>query len=218
MMMTWVGLMVSLGSSASVILSPTRTFPLGITIKTLVSLVGDQSSDPARDVNIPVSAPPAPEWRPRSRAWSPGPQGPQGAEDESPAGARRWTGWGRQSTWWRCLGTQWPGHSRSDASDAAGNATTRRRCSGPPRHQEDPPSLWNTIQHIENWELYLIIIVLYIQYSSTVHKDSSLVLPDWLAHKAAKRQVDIKCRQLCSKGINNLIGLGQNNCLYRLFN
>lgn len=158
MMMTWVGLMVSWGSFASVTLSPTRTFPLGLTIKTLVFLVGDPSSDLARDINIPVAAPPAPGWRPRSRAWSQGPQDPWGAEDESPAGARRWTGWGRQSTWWHCLGTQWPGRSRSDASDAAGNATTRLHCSGPPRHQEDHLSLWNTIQQIENWEFYLNII------------------------------------------------------------
>lgn len=77
----------------------------------------------------PVSVLPAPRWRPRSRALSPGLQGPRAAVGGSRAGARRWRGRGRRSTWWHCRETRWQERSRSDASGGVRNATRQRHSS-----------------------------------------------------------------------------------------
>lgn len=77
----------------------------------------------------PVEVPPAPRWRPRSRALSRGLRGQRAVVGGNLAGAHRWRGRGRRSTWWHYQGTQWQERSRSDASGGVGNATKRKHSS-----------------------------------------------------------------------------------------
>lgn len=90
----------------------------------------------------PVEVPPAPRWRPKSRALSLELQGQRVEVVGSLKEARMWRGRGRQSTWWHCRGTRWQERSRSDASGGEGNATRQRRSSELPDLQLKSP--WKT--------------------------------------------------------------------------